>query len=45
MIILIKINISAETKENANEILKTLIEKRLVPRGPRIGFPAKLFWA
>lgn len=40
----LNVTISAETKENANEILKTLIEKKLVPGGPIINSPAKFFW-
>lgn len=38
------LTISAETKENANEILRTLIDKKLVPGGPVINSPAKFFW-
>lgn len=40
----LNVTISAETKENANEILKTLLEKKLVPGGPIICSPAKFFW-
>lgn len=38
------VTISAETKENANEILRALIDKKLVPGGPIINSPAKFFW-
>lgn len=41
---ILNVTISAETKENANEILKALIEKKLVPGGPIINSPAKFSW-
>lgn len=40
----LNLTISAETKENANEILKSLLDKKFVPGGPIINSPAKFFW-
>ena len=40
----LKVEISAETKENADEILNSLLNKKLVTGGQFIHAPARFLW-
>ncbi len=40
----LKVEISAETKENADEILNALLDKKLVTGGQFIHAPARFLW-